>query len=112
MQQTNSRYQYNDYRICFDSHDKVSIGNIVDEKNVFIFGAVIPDSSVYNNNKTSVSGNTVCILRRTLGPEQGLNGKSLNIEKAYKTNFTQQNKKIVLSLHYNGDNSYLFANGV
>ena len=30
----------------------------------------------------------------------------------YKTNFTERNKKFVLSLHYNGDNSYLFVNGV
>ena len=30
----------------------------------------------------------------------------------YKTNFTEQNKKFVLSLHCNGDNSYLFVNGV
>ena len=29
----------------------------------------------------------------------------------YKTNFTKQSKKVVLSLHYNGDNSYLFVNG-
>ena len=29
----------------------------------------------------------------------------------YKTDFTEQNKKFVLSLHYNGDNSYLFVNG-
>ena len=32
-------------------------------------------------------------------------------EKIYKTNFTEQSKKSVLSLHYNGDNSYLFVNG-
>ena len=30
----------------------------------------------------------------------------------YKTDFTEQNKKFVLSLHCNGDNSYLFVNGV
>ena len=30
----------------------------------------------------------------------------------YKSNMTEQDKKFVLSLHYNGDNSYLFANGV
>ena len=29
----------------------------------------------------------------------------------YKTDFTEQNKKFVLSLHYNGDNSYFFLNG-
>ena len=30
----------------------------------------------------------------------------------YKTDMTEQDKKFVLSLHYNGDNSYLFVNGV
>ena len=29
----------------------------------------------------------------------------------YKINFTENNKKFVLSLHYNGANSYLFVNG-
>ena len=29
----------------------------------------------------------------------------------YSTNFTEQNKKFYLSLHYNGANSYLFVNG-
>ena len=30
----------------------------------------------------------------------------------YKSNFTVADKKFVLSLHYNGENSYLFVNGV
>ena len=30
----------------------------------------------------------------------------------YKTFFTEQNKKSVLSLHDNGDSGYLFVNGV
>ena len=29
----------------------------------------------------------------------------------YKINFTEKNKKICLSLHYNGANSYFFVNG-
>ena len=32
-------------------------------------------------------------------------------EKMYSTNFTADNKKLCLSLHYNGDNSYLSVNG-
>ena len=32
-------------------------------------------------------------------------------EKIYSQNFTAVYKKFVLSLHYNGDNSYLFVNG-
>ena len=30
----------------------------------------------------------------------------------YPTSFTEQNKKFVLSLHYNDDDSYLFVSGV
>ena len=32
-------------------------------------------------------------------------------KKIFSQNFTAANKKNVLSLHYNGDNSYLFVNG-
>ena len=32
-------------------------------------------------------------------------------KKIYRYNFTEPNKKIVLSLHYNSSNSYLFVNG-
>ena len=42
---------------------------------------------------------------------QGINNTTIYAEKVYKTNFTEQSKKFVLSLHYNGDNSYLFVNG-
>ena len=42
---------------------------------------------------------------------QGINDTTLYAEKTYSQNFTQPSKKIVLSLHYNGDDSYLFVNG-
>ena len=32
-------------------------------------------------------------------------------EKIYSINFTVANKTFCLSLHYNGDDSYLFVNG-
>ena len=35
----------------------------------------------------------------------------LYAEKLYSQNFTAVEKKFVLSLHYNGDNSYLLVNG-
>ena len=44
------------------------------------------------------------------GPTQGLE-HTLTAENLYLINFTQNNKKICLSLHYNGANSYLFVNG-
>ena len=36
---------------------------------------------------------------------------TLSAEKNYSINFTEHNKKFCLSLHYNGENSYLFVNG-
>ena len=42
---------------------------------------------------------------------QGINDTTLYADKVYSQNFTQPSKKFVLSLHYNGDNSYLFVNG-
>ena len=39
-------------------------------------------------------------------------GHNTLCRKDYKTNFTEANKKFVLSLHYSFSNSYSFANGV
>ena len=36
----------------------------------------------------------------------------MNPEAEYSINFTEQGKSFCLCLHYNGSNSYLFANGV
>ena len=44
------------------------------------------------------------------GPSQGLK-HILTAEKMHSINFSVTNKKICLSLHYNGANSYLFVNG-
>ena len=35
---------------------------------------------------------------------------TLTTEAIYAINFTQPNKRFVLSLHYNGSNSFLFVN--
>ena len=50
----------------------------------------------------------ILILRK--GPTQGLE-HTLIAEKLYSINFTKENTKFCLSLHYNGANSYLFVNG-
>ena len=41
---------------------------------------------------------------------QGFDDTTLTAEAKYPTNFTQSGKKIVLSLHCNGSNSFLFVN--
>ena len=44
------------------------------------------------------------------GPAQGLDDTTLTAEVKYPINFTQSGKRFVLSLHYNGINSFLFVN--
>ena len=42
---------------------------------------------------------------------QGINDTTIYAEKLFHNNLTEHGVKFVLSLHYNGDDSYLFANG-
>ena len=41
------------------------------------------------------------------GPTQGLGDTTLTAESKYFINFTQSVKRFVLSVHYNGSNSFL-----
>ena len=43
-------------------------------------------------------------------PTQKLNDTTLTADAKYPVNFTQPNKRFVLSLQYNGSNSFLFVN--
>ena len=45
------------------------------------------------------------------GPTQRLDDITLTTEEKYAINFTQPRKRFVLSLHYNGSNSFLFLRG-
>ena len=60
-------------------------------------------SSAHINNKKK----DILVLGK--GPKQGLE-HTLTAEKMYSINFTVTNKRICLSLHHNGANSYLFVN--
>ena len=92
-----SKYNYKGYGICFDEGRTFSKGNINNGRNVLIFGV---HESSYNN--IYVMGDLFV---------QGINDTTLYAEKIYCQNFTQPSKKFALSLHYNGDDSYLFVNG-
>ena len=61
-------------------------------------------SSLRLDNK----GKDILILGE--GPTQRLDDSTLKAEAKYLTNFTQSGKTLVLSLHYNGSNSFLFVN--
>ena len=100
----NSKNKYEGYGICFDSGGKFSKGNISDGKNVIIFGVGMSFSTHATNkaNNTYVLGDWLV---------QGINDTTIYAEKVFSFNFTEVEKKFVLSLHYDGDNSYLFVNG-
>ena len=73
-------------------------------RNLVIFGENM-DSLPFSDNK----GKHVLTLGK--GPTEGLGEHSLAAEKVHSVNFTKVNTKFCLSLHYNGENSYLFVNG-
>ena len=102
-----SNYKYIGYGICFDEGSNFSIGNITNGKNVIILGCDASSSSHANNKK-----NNIIVLSKDF--IQGLTstgiGNTIYVEKIYKTNMTES--IFVLSLHYNGNNSYLFVNGI
>ena len=98
------------YGICFDeggifSHTvkKGNFNRTTLARNVLIFGADMSFSSHANNK-----ANNIYIMGKDF--TQGINDTTLYAEKEFHNNFTEFGVKFVLSLHYNGDSSYLFAN--
>ena len=99
-----SNHKYEGYGICFDEGGMFSMGNINNGRNVLIFG-VHENSVIHSNDKA----NNIFIMDD--GFVQGIKNTTLYAEKTYSQNLTAVNKKFALSLHYNGDDSYLFVNG-
>ena len=63
------------------------------------------NSSIHVDNK----GKDILILGKE--PTQELGENSLTAEKMHSINFSKDNLKFCLSLHYNRANNYLFVNG-
>ena len=93
------QYKYSGYGIGFDGGGEFSFGNGLGRKCI-IFGADLSSSSHANNKK-----NNTLVLGKDF--VQGINGTTIYAEKLCSINFTDKNKKISLSLHYNGANIYL-----
>ena len=98
-----NKYFYSGYGIAFNSRSLFSIPNFDWGKNVIIFG-VDMCSSVHANNKNK----DVLILGKV--QTQGLDNTTLTAEAEYSMNFSRSERKVCLSLHYNGKNSFLFVN--
>ena len=98
------KYRYSEYGIGFDTKGTFLHPSGTTGVNVIIFRADL-SSSAHANNKTK----SVLIFGE--GPTQGLEDITFYTGKMYSVNFTTTRKKFCLSLHYNGDNRYLFTNG-
>ena len=107
----NSKNNYKGYGICFDERSEFGhtiteggFSHTTDTRNVLIFGADM-SFNVHSTNRA----NHLYIMGT--GLTQGINDTTIYTEKNFYRNFTDFGKKIMLSLHYNGDDSYLFVNG-
>ena len=106
-----SKNNYTGYGLCFDEGGEFShtvregnFNHVTNAKNVIIFG-VDTSSSIHATNRA----NNIYVMGQDL--IEGINDKTIYAEKLFHNNFTEFGVKFVLSLHYNGDNSYLFVNG-
>ena len=98
------KYIYCDYGLGFDRTGQYTHPQNGMARNIIIFGVNL-SNSVYATNKIQ----KILILGH--GPAKKVNNTTINAEKMYSPNFSEKNKIFCLSLHYNGDNSYFFANG-
>ena len=106
-----SKYNYKGYGICFDGRKEFAHirkrGNFNETtmaRNVLIFGVDMSFSKHANNKR-----NNIYVMGKDYVPR--INDTTLYAEKIYYRNFTDLGHKFVLSLHYNGNNSYLYVNG-
>ena len=98
------KWQYSGYGVGFDSTGSFTHPNDgKNAKNVVVFGADTT-TSIHKTNQTQ----SVLVLGH--GLIKRINDTTIYAEKMYSSNFTVDNKIFCLSLHYNGDNSYLFVN--
>ena len=107
----NTKNNYKGYGICFD--ERSEFGHTITKggfthttyaRNVLIFGADM-SFSVHATNRANH------IYLMGTGLTQGINDTTIYAEKNLYRNFTDFGKKFMLSLHYNGNDSYLFVNG-
>ena len=97
--------------ICFDESEEFThvrkAGNFnhtTSARNVRIFGADMSFSKHVNNK-----ANNIYVMGKDY--IQKINDIAIYTEKMFYRNFTEPGHKLILSLHYNGDDSYLFVNG-
>ena len=105
-----TKYKYKGYGTCFDESESFSrvrkegnFNHTTLARNVIIFG-VDMSFSKHANNKA----NNIYVMGKDYITK--INDTTIYAEKMFYRNFTEPGKKFILSLHYNGDDSYLFVN--
>ena len=99
------KYRYSGYGIGFDARSDVDWSDGCKGKNIIIFGADMSSS-------THIDDKNKYIIVLGEYPTQGLDNTTITVAAKYPINFTQSIERFVLSLHYNGRNSFLFGNAV
>ena len=97
------KYKYQGHEIGFDLSGIFSHPDGGNGKNVIILGVDMTNSKHDNNKKKD-------FLVLGHGLLQKIDDTTTYTEKMYLPNFTLANKTFCKSLHYNGDDSYLFVN--
>ena len=106
-----SKYKYKGYGICFDESEEFThvrkednFNHTTSARNVIIFEADMSFSKHANNK-----ANNIYVMGKDY--IQKINDTTIYTEKMFYRNFTEPAHKFLLSLHYNGEISYLFVNG-
>ena len=104
-----SKYKYKGYGICFDESEEFThvrkednFNHTTSARNVIFFGADMSFSKHANNK-----ANNIYVMGKD--DIQKINDTTIYAEKMFYRNFTDPDHKFVFSLHYNGENSYLFV---
>ena len=106
-----SKYNYKEYGVCFDESEEFThvrrrgnFNDTTDGRNTIIFGIDMSFSKHANNKANNIY---------VMGKDniEKINDTKIYAEKMYYRNFRDPGKKYVLSLHYNGNNSYFYVNG-
>ena len=96
------KYKYLGYGVCYDFNDEFTHGSNQNARDLIVFGV---SSSTHSTNKL----NNIYVLGKDF--IQGLNGTTIHSDEIFKADPSVFEKMYVMSIPYNGDNSYLFING-
>ena len=94
------KHSYLGYSIGLHSRSLFSVQGC---KNVIVFG-------VDNSSSVDIDNKKKDVLVLGEGLTQGLDDTTITAEAKYSINFSRSQRKVCLSLHFNGRNSFLFVN--